>query len=68
MIAVEGLVLVKKITFCNKTAVDVAVLEINRCLSFMLDMFDFHSSPSAKSSVKHQKLPMAEDHPAALKS
>lgn len=67
MVAIKGLVLVKKVTFCDKAAVDVAVLKVNCCLSFMLDMFDFLSSPLAKGPVKDQELAMAEDHPAALK-
>ena len=43
MIAVKRLVLVEKIAFCDKAAVDIAVFQINGCLSFMLDMFDFLS-------------------------
>lgn len=67
MVAIKCLVLVKKVTFCDKATVDVAVLKANSCLSFMLDMFDFLSSPLAKGSVKYQELAMAENHPAALK-
>ena len=67
MVAVEGLVLVEKVPFCNEAAVDVAVLEVNGCLSFMLNMFDFFSSPRAEGSMIYQELPMAENHPAALK-
>lgn len=52
VVAVEGLVLVEKITFCDKATVDVAVLEVNGCLSFMLNMFDFLSTPLAKGSVE----------------
>ena len=67
VIAVEGLVLVEKITFGDKATVDVAVLQVNGRLSFMLDMSDFPSSPLAKSSVEDQNLAMAENNPAALK-
>lgn len=67
MVAIKCLVLVKKVTFSDKATVDVAVLKVNSCLSFMLDMFDFLSGPLAKGSVKNQELAMAEDHPAALK-
>ncbi len=67
VIAVEGLILVKKIAFSDKAAVDVAILQVNICLSFMLDMSDFLPSPLAQGPVEDQKLAMAEDHPAALK-
>ena len=66
VVAVKGLVLVKKITLCDKAAVDVAIFEVNGCLSFMLDVSDFLSSPLAKGSMEDQKLALAEDHPAAL--
>ncbi len=52
VIAVEGLVLVKKVTFCNQAAVDVTVFQVNGCLSFMLDMLYLLSSSRAKGSVK----------------
>ena len=67
VIAVERLILVKKIAFSDKAAVDVAILQVNICLSFMLDMSDFLSSPLAQGPVEDQKLAMAEDHAAALK-
>ena len=47
VIAVESLVLVKKIAFCDKAAVNVAILQVNNCLSLMLNMSDFLSSPLA---------------------
>ena len=54
VIAVEGLVLVKEITFRDKATVDVAVLQVNGGLPFMLDMSDFFSSPRAEGPVKDQ--------------
>ena len=68
VVAVEGLVLIKKITFRDKAAVDVAAFQVNGCLSFMLDMPNFLSSPRAKGSMKDQKLAMAENHPTTLES
>ena len=68
MIAVEGLVLVKEITFRDKAAVDVTLFEVNGCLSLMLDMSHFLSCPLAKGSVKDQKVALAGYDPAALKS
>ena len=68
MIAVKGLVLIEEITFGDKAAVDVALFEINGCLSLMLNMSHFLSCPLAKGSVEDQKLALAKYHPAALKS
>ena len=67
MIAVEGLVLVKEIPFSDKTAIDIAILQVNGCLSLMLDMSDFLSSPLTEGSVEDHKLSMTEDDTAALK-
>ena len=67
VITVEGLVLIKKITFGDQAAVNIAVFEINCCLSFMLNMSHFHSSPRTKGPDKDQKLAVAEDQAASLK-
>ena len=68
MIAVERLVLVKEITFCDKAAVDVTLFQVNGCLSLVLNMSHFLSCPLAKGSVENQKLALAEYYPTALKS
>ena len=67
VIAVEGLILVKKITFGDEAAVNIAGFQINCCLSFMLNMSHFHSSPRTKGPVKDQKLAVAKDQAASLK-
>lgn len=41
VVAVEGLILIEQVAFCDEAAIEVAIFKIDGCIAFMLDMADF---------------------------
>ena len=53
VIAIERLVMIKQIPFCDKTTVDIAILELYSGLTFMLDVRDFLAAHLAKRAMEY---------------
>lgn len=68
VVAIKGLVSVKEIGFGDETGVDVAVFQVDDCLTIVLDVGDFFARSFADGAVKDEQLTMAEDHTAADES
>lgn len=66
MVAVECSVLVEEIALRDETAVDVAVLEVDDVLAFVVDVGDFFAGAFAERALEDEEIAVAEDHAAAL--
>lgn len=66
VVAIEGLILIKKIAFCDQTAVDVAILEIDGGLALVLDMGDFLTGEFAECAVEDEEFAVTKDDSAAF--
>lgn len=66
MVAVECSVLVEEIALRDETAVDVAVLEVDDVLAFVVDVRDFFAGAFAERALEDEEIAVAEDHATAL--
>jgi hypothetical protein len=66
VVAIEGLVLIEKIAFCDQTAVDVAIFENDGGLALVLDVGDFFAGKFAECAMEDEKFAVTKNDSAAF--
>ena len=66
-IAVEGAIAIEQITFCEKTGVEIALLQVERGLLVMVDMVYLLSTKLADRVLEHKQSTMYQHYRAACK-
>lgn len=68
VITVESLVLVKEITFSDEAAINIAILQVDRILAFVLDVADLLARFLAERAMENKKLAVTENDAASQES